>query len=218
MEDKNLKIPCRECERITNHRIIFSKTQKFPNTLIEPYNYDVQEWQMVQCKGCDNISIYLKKSLSNDDTYIDYIYPLVERKKENRFIHTPAKIQRIYHETIVSFNNLNQTLCVAGIRAIIESICNDKNIKGKKHKRITKCCNTEITYTKSDLETKINILVEKGYITQVNADVLHKLRILGNNAIHQIEIPNFEQIEIAIKIIEKTLDNIYELNEIGKHL
>ena len=49
-----------------------------------------------------------------------------------RFPNAPATIQLLYHETIGSFNHLHKTLCVAGIRAIIEAICLDKKIEGKK--------------------------------------------------------------------------------------
>jgi hypothetical protein len=61
-------------------------------------------------------------------------------------------------------------------------------------------------------------MVEKGFLTEANAETLHQLRWLGNDAIHQLARPSVKELKLAIEIIEHTLEQIYEIPEKGKAL
>ena len=46
-------------------------------------------------------------------------------------------------------------------------------------------------------------------MTAEGADILHKLRVLGNDAAHEVKAHNSKQLELAMKIIEHMLDGTY---------
>ena len=73
----------------------------------------------------------------------------------------------------------------------METVCKDLETKG------------------SNLYEKINSLQDKSIVTTEGADTLHKLRVLGNDAAHEVKSHNSQQLELAMKIIEHMLDGTY---------
>jgi hypothetical protein len=214
-----MKAKCRECNRTTKHEIVRNLTETTENGLATPFNYDITYWKIIKCGGCETISFCMSKHLSNDEKHtIDFLYPLRERRLRKEFPNAPATIQILYHETIGSFNNLHKTLCVAGIRAIFEAICLDKKIEGKKEIKKRACCKAEYEKLSNDLKTKIILLADNNYITADHSDAIQKLRIIGNNTLHQIKTPSDEKLETALGLIEDTINYIYEIKHKGRKL
>jgi Domain of unknown function (DUF4145) len=93
---------------------------------------------------------------------------------------------------------------------VIEGICIDKKIEkgevtdAKGNKKMSK-----------GLDGKIEALNATGNITRANADVLHELRFLGNEALHELTAPSLDELRLAITIVENTIDNLYELKHKG---
>jgi hypothetical protein len=79
-----------------------------------------------------------------------------------------------------------------GIRAILETICKDKGTKGK-------------------LVTQIGQLYTKGVLSKNGADLLHKLRILGNASAHDIKPHGTFQLSLALDVLDNLLLNVYVL-------
>jgi hypothetical protein len=119
--------------------------------------------------------------------------------------NTPQNIKKIYRETIDAFNNGQEILCSAGLRSIIEGLCKnigltEGEVTGKNgKKRISK-----------NLDGKINALSDKGLLLKNNAEILHELRFMGNEALHELSSPSSSELKIAVEIIEHTIDNLYE--------
>jgi len=184
--------------------------------------WDDDKYQIIQCQGCDTISY---RTLHNDiqqNQYADYdepwtqvVYPIrdVESLPLLPLLNTPNNIKKIYRETIDAFNNNLNILCSAGLRSIIEGICVDRDVK-----------DGEITNEKGEkrkskhLDGKIEGLYSNGYLTKTNANILHELRFLGNEALHELTSPSDEELKIAIGIIEHTVENIYEIQHAAKKL
>ena len=103
----------------------------------------------------------------------------------------PPNVQSIYQETILAIENEQNILAGIGVRALIETICKDLSAEGK------------------DLYNKINSLKEKSIVTKEGVDTLHKLRVLGNDAAHEVKRHNKQQLSLAIQIIEHMLDGTY---------
>ena len=74
---------------------------------------------------------------------------------------------------------------------IIECICNDKEVTGR------------------NLEKKISNLKNLGDISKRDVDLLHSLRFLGNDAVHDLSIPDDQDIKVAFNIIEHLIQSIY---------
>lgn len=214
-----MKSVCSKCNGLTNQEVLAEK--KYGVDEPEGRWWESYKYQIIQCKGCEQISyrtlyndIQLESYAQDEDgSYHDSsqqeLYPkrTINTITIKNLLNTPLNIKKIYRETIDAFNNEQTILCSAGLRAIVEGICINKGItcgevtdKKTKKNKISK-----------NLDGKIEGLASKGFLTSSNARVLHDLRFLGNEAIHSLSAPSVEELKLAIQIIEHSLENIYEL-------
>ncbi|WP_419649418.1 DUF4145 domain-containing protein, partial [Thiolapillus sp.] len=102
------------------------------------------------------------RPLNQGKSHFVDIYPNPEDGRDAiDYVHLlPSNLQLIYHETIKSINSGLAVLTGMGIRAIVETVCKDKNANEK------------------DLYEKINGLEKQGVLTKKDADILHKLILL----------------------------------------
>ena len=164
-------VSCIECKRATRHNVLVSVDlsghQEFGDMFTYYFN---NNYQVVQCLGCETISFRKISSDSEnyeydeiDDTTVHLIdedlYPNRDEGrapvKDSKLL--PLSIERIYQETIKAINNHQPVLTGIGIRAIVETVCKDKAANGK------------------DLNEKINYLVSIGVLTSEGAEILHKI-------------------------------------------
>lgn len=219
---KTIQADCEECSGEKEHFIVASYTDKGQQMLMDE-GYGVwweNEYQIIQCRGCKSISFRTRTYFSEDDfdetdPHRIYLYP--ERKWSDKqtieTIFVPRPVSFIYKEVIKTYNNNCLVLCAIGLRALVEAICNVLKIEGayvtnKKGEKILK----------TDLEGKINGLIEKQYLTPHAGVILHTHRFMGNGAAH--EIKNFEKKDLltAIEIIEHCMQHIFILPHKGRSL
>jgi len=211
-KDQTSKMACRICDLTTNHKVL-SSVEAIWNW--DDGNFDMQgndRFEIVICLGCDTISFRHTSSNSEDidlDPEGNTIYPEKESLYPNRIAgrkqieHAyllPDGIEKVYKETHGALCSQFNILAGIGIRALVESVCKEKNADGK------------------DLEKKIEDIVLKGILTKDEAGILHKTRLLGNRSAHEIIEPKYEELEIAMDIIENLLRNAYIIPERAKRL
>lgn len=186
---------CRRCNYETNHTVLHEER--------DDEDYDcIILYMIVKCDGCDTIS-FRKEYVDFENSYPnDYnkwepevivnIYPqaTIKQKLEDIYI-LPEKIRIVYSEAINAFNTNCFLLTGVAFRAIIEAICMEKNIQGK------------------DLARKIDNLVKQKLITEKEAQRLHAIRFIGNDSVHEMNIPEKEKLLIVLSIIEHLLNNLY---------
>lgn len=193
-----MKVYCNNCKNYTNHSVLKKEENRWGNDDI----CGSDTYQIIQCKGCERISF--SHEYVDSDIYEPIIYQYPESSMNkltiNRDIPIPRKVKKIYEETIMAYNNGQNILCAVGLRAIVEGICLDRELP------------------KGNLQSKIENLDKKGFLTESHANILHQSRFLGNDAVHELEIPYSEELKIAIEIIEHTLQNIYELSDKQEYL
>jgi hypothetical protein len=150
------KCYCDRCHGSTNHEILaVEKTEGLPYDY-EFYNYDC----IIKCCGCDRVSFYSKfidieAGMYNDEgqweaVEIEKHYPEINENivEIKDFQLVPPIVSQIYNETISSIKSKSYIISGAGMRAIIEAVCNDKNILGK------------------DLKNRISKMVSMGIISK----------------------------------------------------
>jgi hypothetical protein len=201
-DEEKHRFVCRECSRETLHSIVASFDESGSEDCGGGNSVD---WhcknQIIQCLGCETVSFRTVSTFSEDVEYdhdgpyypetIKYYPGRSEGLKSIETYLLLYKIQEIYKETILSIENEQYVLAGIGIRAIVETICKDKNAAG------------------DNLYHKINSLKEQSIVTAEGADILHRLRVLGNDAAHEVKAHNSQQLELAMKIIEHMLDGTY---------
>ena len=121
-------------------------------------------WEIIQCVGCETVS-FRELWLTNEDWVPNegpkptvYRYPEVDKDQVpiKSFRQAPYNINKIYEESIQSFNIGNYILCAAGLRVVIEGICEEEIAKNEQ-------MTSKKLYT---LEKKINGLQEKKILSE----------------------------------------------------
>ena len=207
-----LRVFCNTCRQTTRHNI-----QRIFEQALE--DGQVIQWLIVQCAGCDGVSFLEKRFINIEIAQpitSEQIYPTRMLRSIKQFDGIPAKLDRIYKEMIDSFNNGSNILCAGGLRALVEGICAEQNISdGPKRNHETSLYevnpqNKQIKRGRT-LECKIEGLAEKHLLTEPQARALHQHRYLGNSALHELEAPDNERLNIAISIIEHVMDALYNI-------
>lgn len=198
---EKVDVTCGECKRSTKHIVLSDICLRGSDPIIDWIN----EYQIIQCQGCETVS-FRKTHENSEDCYqtgpdeVEYsiyedIYPNPEEGRgsvEDAHL-LPPNLKRIYDETLKSLNSNQPVLTGIGIRAIVETVCKDKKAAGK------------------DLFCKINELVAQGVLTKDGADILHKLRTLGNEAAHEVKPHDNVQLGLAFDVIDHLLQGVYIL-------
>lgn len=218
-----MKSFCSNCKTSTNQKVLHEDKRDYHE---ESGWWEVIQYQIIQCAGCDIISFrslennaQLESSwhpeLGGDPPLFVELFPnrSAHHLSINRYSYTPENIKKIYKETIEAYNNNQLILCSGGLRAILEGICSEKKVLGiyKKDKK------GDMVLV-SNLETKIEALADQGYLTKGNATILHDLRFIGNNALHELSAPPKSELKLAINIIEHTIESLYEIEFKAKSL
>lgn len=215
IEDIKIYLKCPTCERDNQRGELLTSVSKtgeedcgHGNSISWGLRYET-----VKCCGCESV-FFREISWNSEDLEHDYdengrtitwanetitLFP--EPKKERNTIRDfhllPQSIQDIYKETVVSLESGQLVLTGIGIRAILETICKDKGTKGK-------------------LVSQIGQLHTKGVLSKNGADLLHKLRILGNASAHDIKPHGTLQLSLALDVLDNLLLNVYVLEHHSK--
>lgn len=200
-------VPCTKCSGRTAHEVIASLDQSGENT-----NYGVnweQHYQIIRCKGCKIVSF--RDANSNSDEYIqvgedewdlkiyERLYPSrIEGRKDlgQDAWHLPLDTNRVYQETLQALNNNSPILAGIGLRALVETVCKEKNAIGK------------------NLFEKIDNLASQQVLTPAGAAILHKIRTLGNAAAHEVKPHSEKQLALGMSVVEHMLKDVYILKKL----
>ena len=167
-------------------------------------------WEILACLGCEDVTFRTTWYTSEDpEPTIELLPPRHERMLKARlFYSVPPTLLGIYREAIHCFNESNNILCAAGIRALIEGICVDKEINdGPVPKQ------SGGSMRRSTMQGKIEGMVEADFLTREHAETLHQLRFLGNEALHELRAPTSDELRLAIGIAEHVMEGLYDLSE-----
>jgi hypothetical protein len=205
-QNQEFQLPCIQCVGKTSHKVLVSvdKSGEWIN------EYESIQWsdiyQIVQCNGCKATS-FRSVNGNSEDYYqisedewdsgdIENLYPSrIEGRKtlENTNCYLSNKVESIYKETIQALNGSSPILAGIGLRALIETICKEKDAQG------------------GNLLARIDDLVNKNILTPTRSKILHKIRTLGNNATHEVKPHNEKQLNLAMEIMEHLLTDVYIL-------
>lgn len=210
-QNTECRLPCGNCLVETRHKVLQS-IDVSGEALDWEYYYN-ELYQIVQCQGCDAISFRKQHTDSEDYEYDKEkeegysvetveIYPsrVAGRHKLRQAHFLPFEVSRIYNETHAALCNKQPILAGIGIRALVETVCKEKQATG------------------ANLESKIDSLVTMGVLTQAGAETLHSMRILGNVAAHEVTPHSEDTLSLAMDVVEHLLNDVYILPAVTKNL
>lgn len=152
-------------------------------------------YQLIQCCGCKAVSLR-KFSFSNIDwpnsvPAISYIPGRVVGLNKVEIKYLPVQLLQIFKETLEALGNGQLILAGIGVRAIIETICKDKQAQG------------------GNLHKKINWLCSQGFVTLDGIKILQQLRVLGNEAAHEVTAHSEEKLKTAMAVVIHMIELVY---------
>jgi hypothetical protein len=177
-QGNEVQCPCSECSGRTFHKILLSLDTSGEERERDWEFYWNAHYQIIQCQGCKSVSFRRTSSNSEDfDPHEGYIMreDLFPSRIEGRrgindgVMYLPSKVQRIYNETLQALNSKSPVLAGIGLRALLETVCKEEAATG------------------DNLFKQIDDLVAKNILTPAGAKILHRLRILGNEAAHEVK-------------------------------
>ena len=207
-EKTTLWMTCTSCgHQSKNHRVLYEQARA------NAKGGDDVIHRLVECMGCETIKYIISIGYcdchDHDHRECDFkvhTYAPGSTQRRAAVISdandqlVPNSVWKIYKETIAALNADIRTLAGGGLRATVEAICLDKQIKDK------------------TLENKIEELAKQNLLTKAQAELLHEERYLGNAALHELATPSLQDIEDGLGIVEGLITTIYILPSRAKRL
>lgn len=194
-----LNAPCAECGKKTVHKALAQVQLKFEDQDFTGYT----DYYIVECGGCKTVSFCEESSNSED---IDYnldgepehtvtqkVYPsrVAGRSLLADLQLIPHGVAGIYTQTHEAIAGKLSILAGIGLRAIVEAVCKEKGVKGR------------------DLTSRIDGLVGEGVITKSGAEILHSIRLMGNDSAHEVKANTDDELTTALEVVEHLLLGVY---------
>lgn len=203
---KTIIAVCEECGRETVHAVLTDVSSEDESPEGDIHVFD--NYRTIMCRGCKTLS-FCRQAGSSEDIDPDgkaiittTLFPsrVARRPSLADRYHLPSELRQVYEETRSALMQDLPILVGIGIRAIVETVCNDKRCSGR------------------NLEAKIQQLVATGVITQVDGEILHNLRFMGNEAAHKAKSHTQNELSLAFDVAEHLLDSVYLLPKRAKNL
>lgn len=216
---RKVTVYCPDCQRDREHIVVVSADMDYSREFCEDtYIASEDNYQVIKCQ-CGYLSFrhlnWFAEYQDHDSTgHTEILYP--KREPDSlplkRIRHIPPLITEIYEQTMKAYNDGSHTLCAAGLRVIVEGICEVTGVKDGPISIEKKDGSFKEVRSKK-LVGKISGLCEKEILTKKSADMLHEHRFLGNDAVHELSQPKQRELRLAIEIIEHILEQIFEIPE-----
>ncbi len=110
----------------------------------------------------------------------------------------PYGVSQIYRETVDALASAQPILCGIGIGVLIEAVCDEQQAAG------------------NTLQDKIDALAVMRVLSAKDAEFLHELRFLRNEAAHRAKPHTPSQLALAMDIVERLLQGVYILDARAK--
>ncbi|MFG5862771.1 DUF4145 domain-containing protein [Metapseudomonas sp. CR1201] len=197
---EEVRIVCLVCKIPQRHKVLTSLDEMVNDDCFGSH----ASYQIAQCLNCD--SLCFRRDYTDSESHhrddetgeeIEFhdiaVYPnrTAGRFKVKNDFYLPLTVRSAYTELVAAMNGGQPILAGLGIRVLVETVCRDKNAEGK------------------TLYNKIDDLVRKGVLTPVDAEILHKLRSLGNEAAHEAKPSSDEQLNLAMDVVDHLLLGAY---------
>ena len=207
--DKSLntiyRLPCPKCQIDTRHTTVTSVDLdgEIIYDSLNSYQWN-EKYQIVQCLGCETVSFRHESSNSEEEMRVgedEYETIITEELYPPRSVihdvladamYLPPTIRRIYLEIHSAIGNNQPILSGIGLRALVEAVCKDKRATGS-------------------LKTMIDTLVSMGTLKLHEAEILHRLRFMGNESAHETKPHSQDELLLAFQIVEHLLVTVYLL-------
>ena len=203
-QGKDVRLLCYQCDRVTVHSVVRSVEydDEYSDGDFSVYSQDA--YQIVECRGCESLGF--RHTHSNSEDYDNdpdtgemitnvkmELFPsrVAGRTEIDDAFTLPREIHSIYSETLAALRGGLPVLAGIGVRAIVETVCREREASGV------------------NLAQRIDALVTQGVLTRDGSSVLHSLRVLGNEAAHEVKPHSLGTLNVAMDVVDHLLMGVY---------
>jgi hypothetical protein len=198
---KTAELECHKCKVETNHKLVASHTKEGVDdedgtTCQGPYPWSTV-LEVFQCQGCREFTIRrTENDIRHGCPYDVQFYPprKVDRKRTPPpwwAVKLPDGMDALLAEVYVALETRSYRLAAMGLRTLLDDLMVDK------------------VGDIGEYKVKVNKMVEGGYLSEVQRDVLNPTVDLGHAAIHRGHQPTGGQLDAALNIVEGMLHLFY---------
>lgn len=204
---EELWLECYYCHRPCAHEVLARAVADWHLSGEAGWYRDMHE--LIQCGGCKKTGYRNSRDFFGADAaaplYSDEdLYPRrhveASRGPAAGLKTVPLKPRTAYLEALFAFTRSHFLTAGTMIRSAVEYVCSDRGIR------------------RGNLETKIDKLATTGLISAIEARLLHKLRFMGNRAVHSGETPTREDVSAGLDVTEHLFRAVYILPNAAKTL
>lgn len=189
-ENKIEWIHCNQCLRQTRHDVIAVRVVD-ESEEVDEGRFSI-DWRttntILECKGCGAVTLrrrVVSHDLNADDT--EFYPPPVSRQSPRWLYDLPDEIESLLKEVYVALHANSRRLALMGARAIVDAFMN---------------------VTIGDIggfQTKLEKLVEDGYLSKRNRETLEAALDAGHAAAHRAHNPSPDDLTLILDIVENLI-------------
>ena len=212
-QGKEIWVFCPQCGNQTLHKVLLSAEAETRYELgYRDFYVEWEDLQIIECQGCKRLSFRSVRgnsedvvpdeagNLVSDETEVLYPPVVIGKSMLRGVEHLPWQVHNVYREVYAVLGVGARVLAGIGIRALVESVCNERGAKG------------------SNLKEKISDLGKQGLLSPQNVAFLQQLRVMGNRSAHEARPHSERELVAAMEIVEHLLYEVYILPEIAKNV
>ncbi|MBN2020184.1 MAG: DUF4145 domain-containing protein [Sedimentisphaerales bacterium] len=191
-ENKIERVHCNRCLQQTNHEVIATRVVNESEEIGNDECLTDIDWQvtytMLQCRGCGTITLRRHLlSYGNGVDETDYFPPPISRQMPKWIFDLPAGFQSLIDEIYTALHANSKCLALMGTRALVDLF---------------------MSATIGDIggfQRKLEKLVEDGYLSKKNREILEPALDAGHAATHRGHDPSVEDVNLVFDIVENLL-------------
>ena len=192
---------CNRCQQETNHSIAQCCSNHRNEGTEQAPRFLREKWQLLKCRGCDSVHVYMVEESSNSSLVRCQRYPPLEVRRTPPWCSTlPKELQGLIVEIYSALFGNCLALAAMGARTLIDKLLTDElgDVGG--------------------FQQKLKEAVSSNFLTVRNKDIITPAIEIGNAASHRGYIPTQRDVFDVLDIVEHCLEQSYILEGKSRRL
>ena len=207
-DDQETKIEwihCNQCLRQTRHEVVTSRGLRESEEVAPTVAIDWQTtYTLLECRGCGSMTLrrrLISHDVDVDDT--DYYPPPISRQIPRWHYDLPSEFKSLMKEVYAALHANSTRLALMGARALVDLFMNSTigDIGG--------------------FQQKLQKLVNDGYLSSENKEILEPVLDAGHAATHRAHTPTAEDVGLVFDIVENLIQTLLfkeKVEDLKKHI
>ena len=189
-----MKIHCNHCRHETNHDLLKREVSTGAD---EDQDFKWRtEFDMLQCRGCEEVTLRRKFDFSEDpESSITFYPPRVARWLPAWKYSLPREMKGLMEEVYKALQADSRRLAMMGARAVIEYAMQEK------------------VGDNGTFAENLQKMEEAGFVSRTNRKYLDVALDAGSAVIHRGHLPTDTQLETVMDIVENLLHSLFVLEK-----